>query len=356
MKVKEIMTLHPLVVDGLTPLKEVKNIFHCTHYWSIFIGNPDHYIGVVTRQDIDRRGRGDKNELAPISAIMSKGVFSVDENADVEEAIRLITLNNVNGLAVTRNGIHCGIITRFDISHKYRKTTKFRSARRLNPAKSRSAAVIVIVIVCLIGGYIFSAATQQQGSLGKVSVNVIPTVPTASSYLKQSATVTSNYQYTVNPTIGLNIRESDIEQAILTYTNQERGRNGLSALTWDSALATVARDHSKDMARNDFFSHENPAGEDPTARAEMHGYPTRKSIGGGSYMIGIGENIGKMPTGNVVGHGYVSNDAKSVAQALVEDWMNSPGHRQNILNSGYDRLGVGVAYDGTYYYSTQDFF
>jgi len=86
-----------------------------------------------------------------------------------------------------------------------------------------------------------------------------------------------------------------------------------------------------------------------------HGYSIRKDLGGGWYSEGIGENIGKMPTGNVEGHGYVSNDAESVAKAEVLSWMESPGHRENIVNPDYDKLGVGVAYDGQYYVCTQNF-
>ena len=67
------------------------------------------------------------------------------------------------------------------------------------------------------------------------------------------------------------------------------------------------------------------------------------------------ENIGKMPTGNVLGIGYVSDNADSIAKAQVESWMDSSGHRENILKPNYDRLGVGVGYDGTYYVSTQNF-
>ncbi|MDD1677476.1 MAG: CAP domain-containing protein, partial [Methanomicrobiales archaeon] len=148
---------------------------------------------------------------------------------------------------------------------------------------------------------------------------------------------------------------AEIEQSVFRLTNEERIRYGLSALVWDDALAVVARDHSRDMAENGFFSHTNPAGEDPTARAQRHGYPTRKSLGGGSYQIGIAENIAKMPTGNVVGIGYVAPDAESVARALVQGWMDSPGHRENILAEKIDHLGVGVAFDGTYYLATQNF-
>lgn len=146
-----------------------------------------------------------------------------------------------------------------------------------------------------------------------------------------------------------------VEQAILLYTNQERQQQGLPALAWDASLAAIARAHSTDMAEHAFFSHTNPAGQDPTARAVAAGYSVRRDLGGLRYSIGIGENISKMPTGNVVGHGYVSNDPESIARATVQAWMDSPGHRENILNAQYARIGIGVAYDGTYYLGTQDF-
>ena len=147
-----------------------------------------------------------------------------------------------------------------------------------------------------------------------------------------------------------------IEQAVVSLTNQERQTKGLPALQWDGALASIARAHSQDMAANSFMSHTNLRGQDPTARAVAAGYDVRRSLGGGYYTTGIGENIDMMPTGNVIGHGYVNNDPQSVAQAMVQAWMNSPGHRENILRTQYARIGVGVAYDGTlYYYGTQNF-
>ena len=146
-----------------------------------------------------------------------------------------------------------------------------------------------------------------------------------------------------------------VEQAVLRLTNAERGGNGLAPLSWDEHLAEVARDHSTNMALHDFFSHTNLQGEGPTERAVRHGYPVRKELGGGWYAEGIGENLNMMPTGSVVSIGYVANDAESIARAQVGAWMGSPGHRGNILNGEYTRLGVGVAYDGQYYYSTQNF-
>lgn len=151
------------------------------------------------------------------------------------------------------------------------------------------------------------------------------------------------------------VSAGDVEKAILYYTNEERKNQGVGPLNWDERLAVVARDHSQDMAENNFFAHDNLRGEDPTARAKCHGYPTHKELGGGWYSDGIAENIGKMPTGNVVGIGHVARDADEIARVQVTSWMQSPGHMRNILDPDYSRLGVGVAYDGVYYISTQNF-
>jgi len=62
-----------------------------------------------------------------------------------------------------------------------------------------------------------------------------------------------------------------------------------------------------------------------------------------------------MPTGNVEGYGYISS-SNDVADAMMKSWMNSTGHRTNILDASYDFLGVGVSYNGYgTYYLTQDF-
>lgn len=146
-----------------------------------------------------------------------------------------------------------------------------------------------------------------------------------------------------------------VEKKILSSTNTERNAAGLNDLQWDEGLAAVARAHSEDMATNNFFDHTNTRGEDPTDRAIRSGYNVHKELGGGWYSDGIAENIGMMPTGNVEGMGYVSNNPDSIAQAQVSSWMESPGHRANILGSEYLRLGVGVDYDGLNYISTQNF-
>ena len=150
-------------------------------------------------------------------------------------------------------------------------------------------------------------------------------------------------------------KTKNVEKSILKYTNTQRTENGLNVLTWDDNLASIAREHSLDMATNSFFDHTNLKGEDPTDRAIRNHYIVEKKLGGGYYSVGIGENIGSMPTGNVEGMGYVYSDADSIGKAHVDSWMDSQGHRENILNPEYDVIGVGVAYGGVYYVATQNF-
>jgi uncharacterized protein YkwD len=237
----------------------------------------------------------------------------------------------------------CNHIRRRDIVSEPVNT--FYEGRRRKQKIASYAKTAVLLSVLVIAAY----AALNTTLLSNVNSFIQSQVPVISSAI---SSVGETVTRTVTPTP---VSTSDIERLIFKYTNDERKKAGLKELIWDDQLALIAREHSVDMAKNDFFSHTNLSGEDPTERAQRHGYTIRKPIGGGSYMLGIGENISKMPTGNVEGHGYISNDADSVAKAVVESWISSPGHRANILNQGYDRLGVGVAYDGTYYLSTQDF-
>jgi len=106
------------------------------------------------------------------------------------------------------------------------------------------------------------------------------------------------------------------EGQVATLTNNERQARNLQPLTMDAQLSEIARLHSADMARRDYFDHVNLEGESPADRA------TKRKYKWGA----IGENIAAgQPTPAVV----------------VDGWMNSPGHRSNILGQ-YKRIGVGV--------------
>ena len=73
--------------------------------------------------------------------------------------------------------------------------------------------------------------------------------------------------------------------------NEERTERGRGPLRWDTRLAEIARDHSRDMEENNFFSHDNPEGQDPEARGLIANYRCRKAQGAGLFSAGLGENI-----------------------------------------------------------------
>lgn len=130
-----------------------------------------------------------------------------------------------------------------------------------------------------------------------------------------------------------------VERAVHEAVNARRRTRGLPLLSFDGHLAAVARTHSRDMARRGFFDHETPDGRSVADRYRQTGYDPRPS----------GENIAKQyPT-----HGA---DAGGVAESVVESWMNSPGHRENIVESSWTNEGVGAfrADDGALYV-TQNF-
>jgi len=130
------------------------------------------------------------------------------------------------------------------------------------------------------------------------------------------------------------------EQSVFDLVNQEREAAGRSPLSWCDGLYDCAKAHSNDMCDRGFFSHVNPEGEDPTGRgrAGHAGSYTFSPIVPDPY-YGVAENIAMGQTS---------------AQQVMEAWMNSSGHRANILNGGYTHIGVGVC-DGCGTHWTQNF-
>lgn len=123
---------------------------------------------------------------------------------------------------------------------------------------------------------------------------------------------------------------NSIEQELFRLTNQKRSDNGVAALSWSEEIAVVARAHSNDMNNRNYFSHNSPEGVTPFQRL---------TLGGVSYST-AGENIA----------------AAGTAEMIIEAWMNSSGHRANILNPSFRRIGIGVAQNSGYsLIATQNF-
>ena len=150
---------------------------------------------------------------------------------------------------------------------------------------------------------------------------------------------------------GSPLNRGEIEEWVIEFTNEERVNAGLQPFRHDAAISDIARSHSENMARLGLMSHDI-GGRGPTDRALAAGYDCRAYRGDGSYSFGLSENVAEHPRvtqwrGSGIGMSWrpvgYHHDAEEAARELVQGWMNSPGHRKNILDREAHRLGVGIA-------------
>ena len=114
-------------------------------------------------------------------------------------------------------------------------------------------------------------------------------------------------------------QDRSFEAQVIALMNVEREKYGMAALSEQSQITLAARQHSEDMACNGFFDHVSPTTNTIIERAEAVGY---------EYIL-IGENIAA---------GYL------MPEEVVQAWMDSESHRENILNPEYTQVGVGYVF------------
>lgn len=136
----------------------------------------------------------------------------------------------------------------------------------------------------------------------------------------QQPTTTTEPTQTTQTTSAL----SAYEQKVVDLTNQERAKNGLAALKVDTELSKVAREKSLDMSKNGYFSHTSPTYGSPFDMMKQFGI---------SYQY-AGENIAM---------------GQRTPEEVVQAWMNSEGHRKNILSANFNYIGVGYVESGNYW-------
>lgn len=151
----------------------------------------------------------------------------------------------------------------------------------------------------------------------------VPTVPAAPS-VPDTVPTTPAAPETPEPVTQTDSGMSAYELEVVRLVNVERARYGLSALSADGELSRGARVKSQDMRDKGYFAHESPTYGTPFQMMKAFGISYRTA----------GENIA---------YGY------STPEKVVSAWMNSEGHRANILNASYTRLGVGYVADGHYW-------
>ena len=122
------------------------------------------------------------------------------------------------------------------------------------------------------------------------------------------------------------VPKSDISQQakdVLRLVNAERQKQGLSSLTLSDKLTAVANEKARDMAENNYFSHTSPTYGSPFQMLQQYGIRYRTA----------GENIAA---------------GQRSPEEVMNSWMNSSGHRANILNSAYTEIGIGYYQGGSY--------
>ena len=124
------------------------------------------------------------------------------------------------------------------------------------------------------------------------------------------------------------VSDATLEATVVKLTNEARVKNGCAALRTDAKLTLAARGHSLDMVKLNYFSH--------TSKTDGATFVTRAKRAG--YTGAIGENIA---------WGY------RTAETVTKGWLDSPGHRANIMNCKAKAVGVGLARksDGTPYWT-----
>ena len=133
---------------------------------------------------------------------------------------------------------------------------------------------------------------------------------------------------------------ASLELMIYQLINVERTNQGLSPLQIDATLTSLAQEHSREMVNYDYFSHDRMPGSRPFDWGLEPG-------------TGRGENIFMMPQQLVIPGPILSPE--ELAHETAQGWMESPGHRENILTSFFTHTGIGIVKSGIYYYITQIF-
>ena len=175
---------------------------------------------------------------------------------------------------------------------------------------TRRGLCCVAVLSLLSAGCVSEGLSVSFGDLGG---GTSTTGDTSGGSTVGGTTLTTGGTTTGGSTAG----SSSVAAQVIALVNDERSRAGVGPLTANSLLTAAASAHAEDMANNGFFSHTGSDGSSSADRATRAGYNWST----------VGENI--------------ASGATTAAQ-VMEMWMNSSGHRANILNANFTEIGVAV--------------
>jgi uncharacterized YkwD family protein/spore coat assembly protein SafA len=181
-------------------------------------------------------------------------------------------------------------------------------------------ALILMIFILLFSAQTFAQSTtytvKPGDTMWKIAVKhqvVVSEIISANPQVKNPNLIYPGQRLNI-PTVTTTNQEDEV----IRLVNVQRARAGLHQLTANWQLSRVARYKSQDMANNGYFSHYSPT----------YGSPFKMMESFGLRFSAAGENIAY---------------GQTTPAQVMNDWMNSPGHRSNILNPTYTQIGVGLA-------------
>jgi len=194
----------------------------------------------------------------------------------------------------------------------------FKKVKKVAMASVLSVSLLVPISAMAAGSYTVVAGD----SLWKIAVK---TQTGVQELIDANPQLANPDQINIGQKINIPTNEqASVEQEVVKLVNAERAKEGLPALKEDWELSRVAKYKSQDMHDKNYFDHTSPTYGTPFTMMKNFGI-TYKSAG---------ENIAK---------------GQQSATEVVNAWMNSAGHRANILNKNYTHIGVGFVKDGNYW-------
>jgi uncharacterized protein YkwD len=141
------------------------------------------------------------------------------------------------------------------------------------------------------------------------------------------------------------VEATDLAKRIHEQINKNRNKYGLQSLAWSDALTRIAVKHSRDMANRSYIGHNTPEGKTFSDRYRQGGYSCGIRVGNtihtGAENIALSRLYNSTTTENSITY-YHWNTVQEIALRTVDGWMNSPGHRENILTPHWRQEGIGI--------------
>lgn len=194
--------------------------------------------------------------------------------------------------------------------------------------KKLTTFILTFAVLTSLLIFVASAATTHIVKKGDTMWNIAMKYETGLSEIKEANSHIKNPNL-IYPGDILNIPTIDnaissYERDVIRLVNEHRRVKGIPELSYDWELSRVARIKSQDMKDSGYFAHNSPTYSSPFQMIKSFGISYRSAA----------ENIAR---------GYAT------PESVVNGWMNSPGHRANILNSAFTHIGVGYVSDGNYW-------